>query len=134
MRVSLTVSLVAASLAAAPVAATAAPSLGRPFAPPVVLHGAGKVTHAFWRDHGGDHDFWRHRQAFVGAIGGFVDEAAEPEEAPPLFFSAPFFVDAALAPPDAGPPPVESAPGPKIIEIGQSAPPRRHLPLVIYGD
>jgi hypothetical protein len=120
----------AVALAAAPAAATPA---GRFASPPVIPHGP-SARHAFWRDHGGDHNFWRRRQAFGAAIGGFVDEAAEPEEAPPpLFFSAPFFVDAALAP-GAGPAPVERAPGPKLIEIGQSAPSRRPLPLVIYGD
>ena len=81
MKVSLTVWLVAASLAAAPVAATAAPPLGRPFAPPAVLHGAGRVTHAFWRDHGRDHDGRRHgrRNDLVGLIGGFGSEAIGPE-------------------------------------------------------
>jgi hypothetical protein len=34
----------------------------------------------------------------------------------------------------AGGPQREWSDGPKLIEIGRSAPPRGHLPLVVYGD
>ena len=136
MKVSLTVSLLAAALAAAPVAATAAPPLVRPFAPPVVLHGAGAESRAAWRDHGGDHDFWRHRRrgGFDGWLAG-GDQASEldPESAPaPFVVAAPVFVDVAFAP-AAGPQPSWTG-GPKLIEIGRGAPRHGRLPLVIYGD
>ncbi len=126
MRISLTVSALAVALAAAPVAA----------APVVRIVSGPPGFHQPWP--GGDHDFWRwRRHNFIGPVGPIVGEAAEPgpEQAPSaLFLSAPVFVDVTLAP-GAGPAaPVEWAPGPKLIEIGQSAPPRGRLPLVIYGD
>jgi hypothetical protein len=126
MKVSLINFGLAVAVAAAPVASAAAAPVVRPLAPPV-----------FQPWHGGDRDFGRrHRHDFIGSVGPIVGEAAEsePEEAPsPLFLSAPVFVDVTLAP-AVGPAPVEWASGPKLIEIGQSAPPRRPLPLVIYGD
>jgi hypothetical protein len=135
MKTLLTVSTLAVALAAAPVAA--APVVRIVSGPPVFHQPwPGGERHAFWRDHDGDHAFRRHRHDFIGPVGPIVGEAAEPESeaAPsPLFLSAPVFVDITLAP-AAGPAPVESVGGPKIIEIGQSAPPRRPLPLVIYGD
>jgi hypothetical protein len=115
----------AVALAAPPVAA----------APVVRIVSGPPVFHQPWP--GGErHAFRRHRQDFIGPVGPIVGEAAEPEpeEAPPsLFLSAPIFVDVTLAP-AAGPAAVEWAAGPKLIEIGRSAPPRRPLPLVIYGD
>jgi hypothetical protein len=126
------------AVAAAPAAAAAAAPAVRPLSAPTVFqpwHGGER--HAFWRDRYGDGDFGRrHRHDFIGPIGLVgpeVDEAAEPEEAlSPFVVSAPVFVNVTLAP-SAGPPPGWSA-GPKLIEIGRSAPPRRPLPLVIYGD
>ncbi len=125
MRISLTVSALAVALAAAPVAA----------APVVRIVSGPPGFHQPWP--GGVHDFWRwRRRDFIGPVAPVFGATAEPgpEQAPSaLFLSAPVFVDVTLAP-GAGPAPVEWAPGPKLIEIGQSAPPRRHLPLVIYGD
>ncbi len=125
MRVLLTISFLAVALAAAPVAA----------APVARIASGPPVFDQPW--HGGGHDFWRYRRHdFIGPVGAIVGEAAEPgpEQAPSaLFLSAPVFVDVTIAP-AAGPAPVEWAPGPKIIEIGQIAPPRGHLPLLIYGD
>ncbi len=124
MKTLLTVSALAVALAAAPVAA----------APVVRIVSGPPVFHQPW--HGGDHDFWRHRRDFIGPVAPVFGATAEPgpgEALSPLFLTAPLFVDITLAP-GAGPAPVEWAPGPKIIEIGQSAPPRGHLPLVIYGD
>jgi hypothetical protein len=126
MKVSLTISVVAAALAAAPLASAAAAPVVRPLAPPPVFQP--------W--HGGDRDFGRrHRPDFIGAVGPLVGEAAEPgpEAAPsPFVVFAPVTVNVTLAP-GAGPPPGWSD-GPKIIEIGRSVPPRRPLPLVVYGD
>lgn len=134
MRVLLTVSALAVALATLP--AAAAPGV-RVVSPPHVFqpwHGGER--RAVWRNREGDRDAWRRDRRDRGDFVGSVGEAAEPESeaAPsPLFLSAPVFVDVTLAP-AAGPAPVESVGGPKIIEIGQSAPPRRPLPLVIYGD
>jgi hypothetical protein len=138
MKVSLIVSAFVAALAAAPLASAVAAPVVRPFAPPVVLHGTGGERHAFWRDHGGDHDLWRHRRRdeFLGPVGPIVGEASEPgtEAAPsPFVASAPVFVNVTFAP-AAGPASAEWAPGPKLIEIGRRAPPRGRLPLVVYGD
>jgi len=134
MRILLTVSALAVALAPP---AAAAPVVRIAPGPPVFHQPwPGGERHAFWRDHDGDHAFWRHRHDFIGPVAPVFGAAAEPgpEAAPsPLFVSAPVFVNVTFAP-AAGPAPVESAPGPKIIEIGQSAPPRRPLPLVIYGD
>jgi hypothetical protein len=77
----------------------------------------------------------RHRHDFIGAVGPVVGEAIEPgpEAAPsPFVVSAPITVNVTLAP-TAGPP-LEWTDGPKLIEIGRSAPQHRHLPLVVYGD
>ena len=131
MKVSLTISILAAAVVAAPVASAAAGP-----APIVFPHGPGE-RHAFWRGEEGDHDFWRHRhrQEFVGLVGPVVGEAAEPgpEAAPsPLVASAPLAVNVTVAP--AGGPPPDWSDGPKLIEIGCSAPPHRHFPLVVYGD
>ena len=140
MRVLLTVSALAIALAA-PAAATAAPPpFFRPFAPPVVLHGAAGAPHAFWRPGDGDHDFGRHRHRhdFIGGFAPVVGAAAEPgpQFAPspsPLVVAAPVFVNVTFAP-GGGPAAMEPIPGPKIIEIGRTAPPRGHLPLVVYGE
>jgi len=125
MRVLLTVSALAVALATAPVAA----------APVVRIVSGPPGFHQPWP--GGDRDFGRrHRHDFIGPVAPVFGATAEPgpEEAPSaLFLSAPVFVDVTLAP-GVGPAPVEWAAGPKLIEIGQSAPPRRPLPLVIYGD
>jgi hypothetical protein len=136
MRVLQTVTILA--LAVAPVAATAAPPFVRQSAPIVFAHGPGQ-RHAFWRGGEGDHDFWRHRRhdgfnGFNGFLGG-VGEAAEPGPEPspsPFVVSAPVFVNVTFAP--AGGPQREWSDGPKLIEIGRSAPPRGHLPLVVTGD
>jgi hypothetical protein len=138
MKVSLTISVLAVALAAAPLAwAAAAPGVRLVSPPHVFQPWHGGERHAFWRNGDGDRDFGRrHRRDFIGPVAPVFGEAAEPgpDEAPsPLFLSAPVFIDITLAP-GAGPAPVESVGGPKIIEIGQSAPPRRPLPLVIYGD
>ena len=134
MRVLQTVAILA--LAAAPVAATAAPPFVRPSAPIVWPHRP-SARHVVWRGGEGDHDFWRHRhrQEFVGLVGPVVGEAAEPgpEAAPsPLVVSAPLTVNVTVAP--AGGPPPDWSDGPKLVEIGRSAPPHRHFPLVVYGD
>jgi len=134
MRVLQAVTILA--LAAAPVAATAAPPLVRPSAPIVLPHGPGE-RHAFWRGGEGDHDFWRHRRydRFNGLVGTVVGEAAEPgpEPAPsPFVVAAPVTVNVTFAPAGGSPP--DWSDGPKLIEIGRSAPPRRHFPLVVYGD
>jgi hypothetical protein len=126
MKISLTISALAVALAAPPVAA----------APVVRIVSGPPVFHQPWP--GGErHAFWRHRHDFIGPVGPIVGEAAEPESEPeealsPFVVSAPVFVNVTLAP-SAGPPPGWSA-GPKLIEIGRSAPQRRPLPLVIYGD
>jgi hypothetical protein len=134
MKISLTISALAVALAAPPVAA--APVVRIVSGPPVFHQPwPGGERHAFWRDHDGDHAFWRHRHDFIGPVGPIVDEAAEPEPEEalsPFVVSAPVFVNVTLAP-SAGPPPGWSA-GPKLIEIGRIAPQRRPLPLVIYGD
>ena len=143
MKVLLTVSVLAIALAA-PAAATAAPPSFRPFAPPVVLQGAAGEPHAFWRPGDGDHDFGRHRHRhdFIGGFAPIVGEAAEPgpQSAPspspspsPLVVAAPVFVNVTFAA-GGGPAAMEPIPGPKIIEIGRSAPRRGHLPLVVYGE
>ena len=134
MRVLQTVAILA--LAVAPVAATAAPALVRPSAPIVWPHGHGE-RHVVWRGGEGDHDFWRHRhrQEFVGPVGPVVGEAVEPEpEAAlsPFVVAAPVTVNVTLVP--AAGPPSGWTDGPKLIEIGRSAPPRGRLPLVVYGD
>jgi hypothetical protein len=127
MKVSLTISVLAAALATPLAWAAAAPAV-RPLSP----------TPGFQPWHsGGDYDVWgrRHRHDFVGAFGPIVGEASEPgpESAPsPFVVSAPVFVNVTFAP-AAGPQPGWTE-GPKLIEIGQSAPPRRRLPLVVYGD
>jgi hypothetical protein len=138
MKVLLSVSAFAAALAAVPVAAKAAPSAARQFAPVVVLHGTGGERHAFWRGGDGDHDFWRrhHRHDFVGPVGPIVGQIAEPGPEPtpsPFVVAAPVYVNVTFAP-GAGPAAMEPIPGPKIIEIGRGAPQRGHLPLIIYGD
>jgi len=128
-----------AALVAAPVASAAAGPVVRLGPAPIVFpHGPGE-RHAFWRGGEGDHDFWRHhhRQAFVGPIGGGVGEAVEPSQEPapspsPFVVSAPVYVNVTFAP--AIGPQREWTDGPKIIEIGRSAPPRGRLPLVVYGD
>jgi hypothetical protein len=109
MKISLTISALAVALAAPPVAA--APVVRIVSGPPVFHQPwPGGERHAFRRDHDGDHAFWRHRHDLIGPVGPIVGEATEPEpeEAPA-----------------AGPAPVEWVPGPKIIEIGRSAPPAR---------
>jgi len=125
MKVSLTISILAAAVVAAPVASAAAGP-----APIVFPHGPGE-RHAFWRGEEGDHDFWRHRhrREFVGPTGSIVGEAIEPgpEPAPsPFVVSAPVFVNVTLAP--AVGPQRDWADGPKLIEIGRSA-----SPLAIRG-
>lgn len=132
-----------AALVVAPIASAAAGPVVRPGPAPILFpHGPGE-RHAFWRGAGqGDQDFWRHRhrQAFgdalgVGALGGGVGEAVapSPEPAPsPFVVSAPVFVNVTFAP--AVGPQREWAGGPKLVEIGRSAPSRGRLPLVIYGD
>ncbi len=133
MKVLLTVSALAVALAAAPAAATPA---GRFPPPSVIPHGPG-ARQALWRDHGGDHDGWRHGRGhdFFGLIGGFGGEAIAPgpEPAPsPFVVAAPVFVNVTFAP--AARPQPGSADGPKLIEIGRSAPRRGRLPLIVYGD
>jgi hypothetical protein len=134
MKVSLIISALAAALAAAPLASAAAAPGVRLVSPPHVFqpwHGGERG--AVWRNREGERDAWRRdRGDFVGAVGG--EDEFGPEEAPsPLFLSAPIFVDVTLAP-GAELAPAESAPGPKLIEIGRGAPRHGHLPLVIYGD
>jgi hypothetical protein len=134
MRVLQTAAILA--LAVAPVAATAAPLFVRPSAPIVWPHGLG-ARHVVWRGGEGDHDFWRHRhrQEFVGPIGPVVGEAVEPEPETalsPFVIAAPVTVNVTLAP--AGGPPPDWSDGPKLIEIGRSAPPHGRLPLIVYGD
>ena len=138
MRVLLTVSALAVALAGAP--AAAAPVARIVSGPPVFHHfWQGGERHALWRNREGDRYAWRrdHRDRRDG--GNFAGSAGEADEFGPeaagsaLFVSTPVFVDVTLAP-AAGPAPVEWVPGPKIIEVGRSAPPRRPLPLVIYGD
>ena len=138
MRVLLTISALVAALASALIAATAAPPAARPFAPVVVLHGAGGERHAFWRGGEGDHDFWRrhHHHDFVGPVGPIVGPATEPGPEPtpsPFVVAAPVFVNVTFAP-GGGPLALEPIPGPKIIEIGRSMRAHRHLPLVVYGE
>jgi hypothetical protein len=127
MKVSLTISVLAAALAAAPGATAAAAPIVRLFSPPSVFQP--------W--HGGDRDFGRrHRHDFIGPVAPVIGEAVEPGPAAassPVLVSAPVFVSVTFAP-GAGPAAMDPIPGPKIIEIGRSAPQRRHLPLVIYGD
>jgi hypothetical protein len=125
--------LIAALVAATVASAAAGPAI-RP-GPIVFPHGLGERP-AFWRGGEGDHDLWRHRQRdFIGPVGPIVGEAAEPGPgaAPsPFFVSTPVTVNVTLAP--AGGPPPGWSDGPKLIEIGRSAPPPRRLPLVVYGD
>ena len=136
MKVLLTVSALAIALAVAPVAASPAVRIVRG---PSVFHppSPGGERHVFWRDHDGDHDFWRrHRREFVGPAGPIFGAPAEtgPENSPsPFVVAAPVFVDVAVTP-AAGPAPVEWTSVPKIIEIGHAEPPRGRMPLIIYGD
>jgi hypothetical protein len=140
MRIPLTVSALTAVLAAAPLlSATAAPGVRLLSGPAFHQPWPSGERDASWRtgDHAGDHDFWghRHRHDFIGPVGPLVGQASEPgpEAAPsPFVVAAPVYVNVTFAP-AAGPQPGWTD-GPKLIEIGQSAPPRRHLPLVIYGD
>ena len=131
MKVSLTVSIVAVTLAAAPMVAIAAPPFVRPFAPPVVTHGAGPDWHAFWRHGDGGGDFGRRRRF---DLGGLVGEAAAPgpEAAAAFVVSAPVFVNVTLV--SAAGPQRGATDGPKLIEIGRNAPRRGPLPLVVTGD
>jgi hypothetical protein len=140
MKIPLTVSALTIVLATAPVAsATAAPGVRLLSGP--AFHQPWQVgeRHALWRtgDHDGDRDFWRHRHRhdFFGPVGPIVGEASEPgaEAAPaPFVVSAPVFVNVTIAP--AGEPTRQWTAGPKLIEIGRTSPPRRPLPLVVYGD
>ena len=119
----------AASASAAPVVRLGPASI-------VFPHGPDERP-AFWRHGDGDHEFWRHRHRhdFFGPVGPIVGEAAEPgaEAAPsPFVVSAPVFVNVTIAP--AGEPTRQWTAGPKLIEIGRTSPPRRPLPLVVYGD
>jgi hypothetical protein len=125
-------SLLVLAAVAAVTAATLAPGAAAPvvrtFSPPVfqTWHG------------GGDHDFWghRHRRDFIGPVAPVFGEAPQPGPATapsPFVVSAPVFVSVTIAP-AGGPAPIESTSGPQIIELGQSAPPRRPLPLIVYGD
>jgi hypothetical protein len=126
-----------AALVVAPVASAAAGPVVRLGPAPVVFaHGPGE-RHAFWRGEAGDHDFGRRRQrqAFFGPVGPIVGEtvAPGPESTPsPFVVSAPVFVNVTFAP--AVGPQGEWTDGPKLIEIGRSAPPHGHLPLVVYGE
>jgi hypothetical protein len=126
MKVSLTIAGLAAALAAASLTAAAAAPAVRSFSSAPVFQP--------WR--GGDRDVWRHRQHnFIGPVGLIVGEAAEPgpEAAPsPFVVAAPVTVNVTLVP--AAGPPSGWTDGPKLIEIGRSAPPRGRLPLVVYGD
>jgi len=137
MKISPTIFVLAFALAAAPAAsASAAPVVRLGPAPIVFPHGPGE-RHAFWPPGTGDHDFWRHRHRrdFIGPVAPVF--AAEPEAVPagpsPLFVSTPVVVNVILAP-AGGPAAVDWPPEPKIIEVGQDAPPRGRLPLIIYGD
>ena len=138
MKISLTVSVFATALAAAPFASAAAAPVVRACSPPLVGQPwRGGERHAFWRGGEGDHDFWRHRHRdeFLGPIGPIVGDASEPgtEATPsPFVVSAPVFVNVTLAP--AAEPPRGWTDGPKLIVIGRGAPQHGHLPLIIYGD
>ena len=134
MRVLQTVAILA--LAAAPVAAPAAPPFVRPSASIVWPHRPG-ARHVVWRGGEGDHDFWRHRhrQEFVGPVGPVVGEAVEPEpEAAlsPFVVAAPVTVNVTFAP--AVGPQREWSDGPKLIEIGGKTLRHGYLPLIGYGD
>ncbi len=126
MKVSLTISVLAAAFAAAPLASAAAAPVVRLFSPPPVFQP--------W--HGGDRDFGRrHRHDFIGPVGPIIGEASEPgPEAAlsPFVVSAPVTVNVTIAP--STDPPRGWTDGPKLIEIGRTSPPRRPLPLVVYGD
>jgi len=139
MRILLAMSALLVAFAAAPVAATAGVRIVAD--PPAFRQPSpGGLRHAALRDAGGDHDFWRHhhRQGFAGLIGdgavaGAVVEPG-PEPTPsPFVVAVPVFVNVAFAP-AAGPQRGWTDDGPKVIEIGRGAPPRRHLPLVVTGD
>ena len=138
MRISQAALIVA--LVAAPVVSAAAGPVFRLGSAPIVFPHAPGERQTFWRGGAGDHDFWRHhhRQVFAGLIGGgpVAGAAVEPGPEPtpsPFVVAAPIFVNVTFAP-AVGPQRGWTDDGPKLIEIGRSAPPRGHLPLVVYGD
>lgn len=134
MRVSQIV-LIAAVVAAPVASAVAGPVVRLGPAPMVFPHAPGPHQ-ASWSHGDGDHDFGRrhHRRDFIGPIAPVFSVTTESEAAPaPLFFSAPVFINITSGPAE-GPALADWPQGPKIIEIGQSDPPRGRLPLIIYGD
>jgi len=137
MTISPTISALALALAAAPIAsASAAPVVRLAPAPIVFPHGSGE-RHAFGPPGDGDHDFWRHRRHrdFIGPVApvfGATPEAAT-SAATSVFVSNPVVVNVSFGP-VGGRQAAYWPPGPKIIEVGEYAPPRGRLPLIIYGD
>ena len=136
MRVLLTVSALAAALAAAPVAATAAAPHVRLFAP-VMLHGATASVTPPGAPATATTTSGAIAIATISSAPPARSSAKRPnpglKSAPsPFVVSAPVFVNVTFAP--AAGPQRGWTDGPKIIEIGRSAPPRGRLPLVIYGD
>jgi hypothetical protein len=141
--------LVAALAGAATASAVAAPGV-RPILPPVFHAWHGGERRMVWRDHGGErHALWREADRrrdfrrdgrgneYGGLDGGFYgyDEADDngSEAAPsPLIVSAPISVSVTFDPASAAP--SASTGGPKLIEVGRSAAPRRPLPRVVYGE
>ncbi len=129
--------LAAVAAATAAVGSAAAAPGVRLVSPPHGFHfWHGGERQAVWRNREGDRDAWRRdrrdRGDFVGSLGGGDESGPEAAESAP-FVSTPIFIDVTFAP-AADPAPVERSPGPKIIEVGHSAPPRGRLPVVIYGD
>ena len=126
---------VAAASAATLASAAAGPGLRMVSRPPVLLPWHGGERHALWRNHEGDRDAWRRDRSDRSDLLGSVGDATEPgPKAPPSPFvvAAPVTVNVTFAPAGGSPP--DWSDGPKLIEIGRSAPPRRHFPLVVYGD